>query len=102
MDSTLLKVKDDISETENIISPQVLRCRDYCYLPETVKRGVFGLLASVMKHAVLLIMMFAFLLLVTSDGTLPLPQIVLCCGACFAMVDTAKNRQSLMCTVVLY
>ena len=64
-----------------------------------MKRGVLSLLTSVMKHAVLLIMIFAFKLLITKGDTLTLPVCVLCCGACFAMVDATKNRQSLMCTV---
>ena len=91
MDFILLKNNNDISETD-VISPQVPRCGDNNYLPESVKRGVLGLLASVMKHSVLLIMIFTFLLLATSDGRLPLPQLVLCCATCIAIVDTAKNR----------
>lgn len=99
MDSTLLKVEDGTSDSENVISPQVSRCSDNCYLPENVKRGVLGLLASVTKHAILLIMIFTFLFLITSDGTLLLPQLALCCGTCFALVITVKNRQSPICTV---
>ena len=99
MDSTLLKVEGGTSETENVISPQVSRCSDNCYLPENVKKGVLGLLASVTKHAVLLIIIFTFLFLITSDGTLLLPQLALCCGTCFALVITVKNRQSPICTV---
>ena len=99
VDSTLLKVECGTSETENVISPQVSRCSDNCYLPENVKRGVLGLLASVTKHAVLLIMIFTFLFLITSDGTLLLPQLALCCGTCFALVITVKNSQSPICTI---
>ena len=35
----------------------------------------------------------------TSDGTFLLPQLALCCGTCFALVITVKNRQSPICTV---
>ena len=96
MESTLLKDEGCTNEPEKLISPQVLRCSDQCYTSGNVTRSIMCLLASAIKHAVLILMILTFLFLVTGDGAVLLPLLALCCGTCFASAVTVKNRKSLM------
>lgn len=82
-----------------MVSSQILRCRHkYCCL-EAVKTVVFGLMGSVVKHDVLLLIIFTFILATARDNSLTLVQLALRCVTGCAGIHRILNTQSLICTV---